>query len=161
MTRTALLWIGLVALTVTARQDIRADTPDPGNWSAIAIVQAVEAYASAWRSNDPDAVIAAFTEDFTLSPSGMPFVEGAEAARRFWWPAGAPAARIVDFRIRPVESSEHGSMGYVRGHYELEFEYQGAVTATRGKFLSILERRAGVWKIRHHYWDTLPHDSQP
>lgn len=123
---------------------------------AIDLVIAVEAYASAWRNNDPDAVIATFADDFTLSPPGMPYVEGVEAAREFWWPAGAPTARITVFRIEPAQTSASDNIGYVRGHFELEFEYDGSFTATRGKFLSVLERGSDGWKIKHHFWDTLP-----
>ena len=126
---------------------------------AIEMTNALEAYAQAWRDNDADAVIVAFAENFTLSPGGMPFVEGAEAAREFWWPSGAPTARITAFRFEPIQSGASGSLGYVRGHYEVEFEYEGSLTAMRGKFLSILERGSDGWKIKHHYWDSLPADS--
>ncbi len=157
MIRNALL---LLLATAFSTADARGEDC-PACDEAVEMRQALEAYAEAWRDNDPDAVIAAFADNFTLSPGGMPFVEGADAARAFWWPPDGPAARITTFRFEPMQSGASGSLGYVRGHYEVAFEYDGSFTSTRGKFLTILERGSDGWKIKHHAWDPLPADSDP
>ena len=158
MTHYAISLILILAITALSSGDARADNCAACE-ATVEMMEAHEAYARAWRDNDAEAVLATFADDFTLSPPGMPFVEGAAAAREFWWPRGAPAARILEFRFEPIQYSASAVQGYVRGHYELQFEYDGSVTATRGKFLTILERGDDGWKIRHHYWDALPADS--
>ena len=133
---------------------------DPGALSASdreAITQASRAYAEAWLSNEPDAVMATFVPDPVLSPSGMPYREGGGAARSFWWPAGGPPTTVTRFDTDELEVGGAGRVGYVRGTFVLEFEYEGASFTNRGKFLHLMTKTPGAgWRISHHLWDDFP-----
>lgn len=119
--------------------------------------RAARAYSEAWLSNDPEAVMATFVSEPVLSPSGLPFLEGQAAARGFWWPEGSPSARVTKFEYEELEASGSGNIGYVRGHYTLDFEYDGNSHTNVGKFLHILKRLpGGEWRISHHFWNDLP-----
>lgn len=118
---------------------------------------ASRAYMEAWLLNDPEAVMATFESEPILSPSGQPFLEGQEAARRFWWPEGSPPTTVSTFEYEELEARGSGSIGYVRGTHALEFEYAGNTYSSRGKYLHLLKRSPEKgWRISHHFWDDFP-----
>jgi ketosteroid isomerase-like protein len=118
---------------------------------------ASRAYMEAWLSNDPEAVMATFEPEPVLSPSGLPFLEGQEAARGFWWPEGSPPTTVTTFDYRQLEARASGDIGYVRGTHTLVFEYAGKTYTNRGKYLHILHRNPEKeWRISHHFWDDFP-----
>lgn len=122
------------------------------------------AYLEAWLSNDPEAVMATFVAEPVLSPSGLPFMEGQAAARSFWWPEGSPPATVTRFEADDLEVGGSGSLGYVRGHFTLVFEWGGETFTNRGKYLHLVQRAPGDgWRISHHFWNDLPleEESEP
>lgn len=121
--------------------------------------EASRAYASAWLSNDSEMVMATFVAEPILSPSGLEYLEGQQAARDFWFPAGAPATLVTRFDTEELEIDGSGDLGFVRGTFTLAFDYDGASYENRGKFVSILRKQAdGEWLITHHLWDDFQRD---
>lgn len=121
---------------------------------------ASSAYMKAWLANDPDAVMATFVPEPVLSPSGMPFYEGQEAARGFWWPEDAPPMEVTQFDHEELEARASGELGYVRGTFTLVFRYDGETYTNRGTYLHLLRRsRLQGWRISHHLWNDLPADT--
>lgn len=119
--------------------------------------QAAHAYSRAWLTNDADAVMATFVDEPVLSPSGLPYREGQEEARAFWFPPDSPATRVTEFDMKQLEASGSGNLGYVRGTFRLAFEYDGKSYENHGKFVTILRKgREGTWRITHHIWDDFP-----
>jgi ketosteroid isomerase-like protein len=87
----------------------------------------------------------------------LPFLEGQKAARSFWWPEGDPPTTVTRFETDELEVGGSGDMGYVRGTFVLEFEYDGNVYTNHGKYIHLLERAPGTgWRISHHFWNDLP-----
>ena len=119
---------------------------------------AASKYADAWLSNDADTVMATFVDEPVLSPSGLQYLEGQQAARAFWFPADGPATRVTAFELTEIEAAGSGNLGYVRGTFHLAFEYDGANYENQGKYVTILWKSAGNWRITHHIWDDLPGD---
>ncbi len=120
-----------------------------------AIRAADRAYATAWLTNDPEQVMATLTEEPVLMPSGVPALEGAEAAREFWWPADSPPTTVTEFTLIQEEAGGSGDFGFVRGSFTLGFEYDGETYRSRGEYLSVLRRVAGFWRVSHRAWNDL------
>ena len=120
-----------------------------------------EAYADAWRKNDPAAVRATLLPDAVLIPQGNAPVRGREAIDRFWWPADGPKTTVSGFTITTEEVGGSGSMAFVRGSFRLDFSYEdGGKTISRtnrGNYLNLFSRDAkGAWRISHRMWSDLP-----
>ena len=120
---------------------------------------AARAYADAWLTNDADTVMATFVNEPVLSPSGLPYLEGQNAARTFWFPADSPSTKVTEFELMEIEVSGSGNLGYVRGTFSLAFEYDGSSYENHGKYVTLLRKAPGdQWRITHHIWDDLPQD---
>ena len=118
---------------------------------------AAESYAAAWLTNDADTVMGTFVEEPVLSPSQLPYLEGQDAARAFWFPPDSPPTKVSEFEMTVIETSGSGDLGYVRGTFRLAFEYDGKSYVNHGKFLTILRKQTGgKWRITHHIWDDFP-----
>jgi uncharacterized protein (TIGR02246 family) len=115
-------------------------------------------YAEAWEANDKARVMATLVEDAILIPHhGHPVVAGRQAIEDFWWPGGPPS-RVTAFTVTQEEVSGVGGLAYVRGTFELAFEYQGRRYASAGNYLALLRKgQAGAWRISHRIWnDPVP-----
>ena len=134
-----------------------AEELDDGDLRAMR--DAARSYADAWLTNDADTVMATFVDEPVLSPSGLPYLEGQDAARNFWFPAGSPTTKVTDFELTEIEVSGSGDLGYVRGTFSLAFEYDGSSYENHGKYVTILRKAVdNQWRITHHVWDDLPQD---
>jgi len=124
-----------------------------------AMRDAAKMYADAWLTNDADTVMSTFVAEPVLSPSGLPYLQGQEAARAFWFPADSPPTTVTEFDLTEIEVSGSGQLGYVRGTFRLVFEYDGSSYENHGKYVTILKKEPdGLWRITHHIWDDLPQD---
>ena len=120
---------------------------------------AAESYADAWLTSDADTVMATFVDEPVLSPSQLPYLEGQDAARAFWFPADSPPTKVSEFTMTEIEASGSGNLGYVRGIFRLAFEYDGSDYENHGKYVTILRKsQDGEWRITHHIWDDYPQD---
>lgn len=122
-----------------------------------AVRAAAASYADAWLTNDADAVMATFVAEPVLSPSGLDFLEGQTAARDFWFPDDGPSTNVTVFDLTELEAGGSGEIGYVRGTFALEFEYDGGKYQNTGKYVFLLLKMPdGAWRITHHIWDDFP-----
>jgi ketosteroid isomerase-like protein len=120
---------------------------------------AAASYAAAWLTNDAETVMATFVDEPVLSPSQLPYLEGQDAARAFWFPSDSPPTRVTEFKMDELEASGSGDLGYVRGTFRLAFEYDGGSYENHGKYVTLLRKLAdGEWRITHHIWDDFPRD---
>ena len=125
----------------------------------IAMRAAAESYADAWLTSDADTVMATFVDEPVLSPSQLPYLEGQDAARAFWFPADSPPTKVSEFTMTEIEASGSGNLGYVRGTFRLAFEYDGSDYENHGKYVTILRKsQDGEWRITHHIWDDYRQD---
>jgi ketosteroid isomerase-like protein len=122
-----------------------------------AMRKAAADYAAAWLTNDADTVMATFVPEPVLSPSGLPYRHGQQAARDFWFPAGSPPTVVTRFEMQQLEAESSGDLGFVLGTFTLAFDYDGMSYVNRGKYVSILRRQSdGNWLLTHHIWDDFP-----
>ncbi len=155
MTITKFLFVVFLVAVVFLSKSSAGDLDDSDRQE---MRDAARLYANAWLSNDADTVMATFVDEPVLSPSGLRYLEGQEAARAFWFPADGPATKVTAFELNEIEASGSGNIGYVRGTFRLVFEYDGANYENQGKYVTILRKSAGNWRITHHIWDDLPND---
>ena len=143
----------LVAL-VAACASSAPTSPDDGSQAPVRAAD--QAYADAWLSNSRAQIEATLTDDAVLIPSGMTPKEG-PAIQAFWWPDDSPPTTVTVFELDQREVRRTGEQGYVRGSFELEFEYDGSVYRNGGEYLSILRVDAdGVWRIAVRMWSDRP-----
>jgi len=122
----------------------------------IAMRAAARSYADAWLTNDADTVMATFVDEPVLSPSGLPYLEGQDAARNFWFPVDSPTTKVTEFELTEIEITGSGNLGYVRFTFSLAFEYDGGSYKNHGKYVTILRKAPDdQWRITHHIWDDL------
>lgn len=118
-----------------------------------AVMAADWAYAEAWLTNEPDAIMRTLSDDAVIVPSGEPAIEGPEAIREFWWPADGPPTTVTGYAVRQQEAGGQPGFAYVRGTYSLSFDYDGALFETEGTYLSLLRRGDRGWRISHRMWN--------
>jgi len=150
-----MLAAGIMATACTRVEDAPSSNVD------LAPVRALDsAYAAAWLSNDPEQVIALFTTDAVISPSGIPAIGGHEAMRAFWWPPDAPATKVNRFDLHQKWADRSGDMGVIRGTFELSFDYDGEPYSATGDYVAIMIRSDdGEWRMRLRAWNDLPKGS--
>ena len=126
-----------------------------------AVKDASQTYATAWLANDPELVMGTLAEEPVLIPSGLAVIEGAEAAREFWFPDDAPPSTINEFNMVQAEVGGSGNTAFVRGTFSLSFEYDGSTYSNQGNFISLLKKGpTGTWRISHHMWNDMPPPSE-
>ena len=153
--------IGLLLLTVSVCWAGQASSLSREDENAIGAV--VQAYRNAWLNGEPEAVIATFTPDAVLQPSGLRPIVGEEAIRSFWWPSDGPATKVLAMELQVDEVGGEGKFAFVRGRGSLTFSYEqdGVVktVSASSTFLNILRKGTdGSWKISHRMWNDLPTD---
>ena len=157
MNRSVALTLWLVFVLVSVQGESRKLSA-----ADVAKVRAVsEAYAAAWLRNDPQAVLKIFSDDAVLIPQGGRPVEGIEAIKNFWWPAGGPLTTIKSFSVTTDEVGGEGEVAYVRGTYQFSFSYEDKGKTTEltntGNYMMILRRQPdGSWRVTHRMWGDLP-----
>lgn len=148
---------GLLALAVVAMLAACDTSNELSDTDRDAIRAAALSYSAGWLTNDADAVMQPFVAEPVLSPSGLPWLEGQQAARDFWFPANGSATAVTKFDQVVLETGGSGDLGFVRGTFELAFVYDGTPYESGGKFVSLLRRQPdGAWKITHQVWDDYP-----
>lgn len=93
-------------------------------------------YEAAWRSKDPAALAALFTEDGFVLSSGNPPVRGRAAIEKHYAGHGGPLA------LRALAHATEGSLGYIIGGYA-----SGKDEPDMGKFTLTLRKADGRWLI--------------
>ena len=123
----------------------------------VAVRAADDAYAAAWLTNSPEQVMATLTADGVIVPSGNPASSGPEAIREFWWPAGSPPAAVTRFDQIQHEVGGSADLAFVRGGFELVFDYEGEEYTGLGEYMSLLRRMEdGSWRVSHRMWSDSP-----
>jgi len=146
-----------LALVAVAALPLNVLAEDLDGADLQAMRDAARSYATAWLTNDADNVMATFVDEPVLSPSGLPYLEGQQAARAFWFPADSPSTIVSVFDLAEIEVSGSGTLGFVRGTFRLAFAYDGQSYENHGKYVSLLRKsEQGQWRITHHIWDDLP-----
>lgn len=119
-----------------------------------AVTHVVDEYVAAWLAGDPERVMATLSADAVLIPHhGLPPVSGADAIRKWWWPAGAPPTTIERFEMTHAEIGGSGSFAFIRGPQSLQWTTGSKRSSNRGNHLTLLRKGPdGRWRITHQMW---------
>jgi len=124
-----------------------------------AIRQASLNWSKTERSGAHDWIPDVFWEDAVLQPPGRPQLQGHEEIGAFYAPAtlrdsGRPRPRF------PLHISASGDLAVEWGRHSITVEQPDGPTLVRFEFVTVWERRDGVWKVRLNSWndDVAPDD---
>lgn len=125
-----------------------------------AIKRASLAFSSAERSGRPDSALAFIWEDAVLQPPGQAQIQGHDAIRAFFAPTTLqtpPADSAPPRPDFPVHVSAGGDLAVEWGPSTIMVKAaDGPATIVRFKFVTVWERRGGVWKVRLNSWNADP-----
>lgn len=129
-----------------------------------AIRSLLNGYASGWNASDPEqAILSLFTENPVLLPHhGAPQVEGKEALRNHFWPAGLAGFRVNSYDFEVMEITGSADQAYSRGRFSISFTFEenGGKLRTlgnAGNYVMIFRKEGEEWKISRYIWnDPVP-----
>ena len=136
--------------------------PRPQTYVDRAAVEfATHEYASAWRANHQQRVMATMLPDAVLLPSGLAPIEGTAAITRFWFPASGPTTRVTAMDLTIDDVRIDGDLAVVSGRGTLTY-----VITTNGKpgeprtqkswFVNVLRRQPDArWLIARRAWSDV------
>ncbi|HZQ69093.1 MAG TPA: SgcJ/EcaC family oxidoreductase [Terriglobales bacterium] len=122
----------------------------------------IEAYRTAWLTNDSRGVLKTFTDDAVLLPAhGAPAVVGKAAIEKYWFTPGAPPTSITELHITVDQVSGSSALAFARGLDNVAWTVtEDTVTrhhAHPGTYLNVMKKMPdGTWRIQVHMWDDGP-----
>ena len=150
--RSLLLIVALTFQVPTMR------TPAPQTFGDRAAAEAAtQAYRTAWLTNDPEKVMATLTADAVIYPSTLSPIKGADAIRKFWFPADS-STRVTALELSIDSVHVDGDTAITSGTGSLTFVVsQGGVTSQprtqRHWHVNVLRRQPdGSWRIWRRMW---------
>lgn len=154
--RSILAVFSLVLLMVSYAQS-QTSSPELTPSDMLAVRAADSAYANAWLSNDSANIMSVLTSIAVVVPSGMMPIEGPDRIAAFWFPPDSPPTVVTRFELSQRQWGGSGHMGYVRGSFTLEFEYDGTSYNTGGVYLALFEKQGdGQWLMSQRIWNDHP-----
>lgn len=120
---------------------------------SVAVANADLAYADGWLAGGAEPVMTTLHEDAVIVPSGMDPLEGAQEIRGWWFAPDSPPTKVHRYDLDQEEIGGSGTLAFVRGSFELAFEYDGEEYESGGTYLSLLRPDdEGNWRISHRMW---------
>ena len=124
-----------------------------------AVKRASLEFAKAERSGRPDSALAFMWEDAVLQPPGHAQIQGHDAIRAFYAPtklATPPADSAPPRPDFPVHVSAGGDLAVEWGPGTIMVPGPNGPIVVHFKFVTVWERRRGVWKVRLNSWNADP-----
>jgi uncharacterized protein (TIGR02246 family) len=114
-------------------------------------------YVDAWLLNDENAVLSLFTDDASISPSGMKTFKGKKEIRDFWFPKDGSTTTILKFSNEIQDISFDGDVAYSTQKDHLFWTYKDKSSEMKkeqwGIATTIYKKQSnGEWKIIHQMW---------
>jgi uncharacterized protein (TIGR02246 family) len=117
--------------------------------------EAVDRWAAAYNSNDPDAIAKLYTPDAILLGTVSPIIsEGLEAIRSYYSKKGSGNSNTIGER-RTIVVDENAAV--VTGFYDFTRMLDRLPVPTRARFTMLLVKRDGEWRIAHHHSSPRPY----
>ena len=146
----------LLVLTLAVTFLVSCTTASPPDTSAedIQTINALrKQFTDAFNQGDAAAVAALYTEEAKRLPPNRPMVVGRESIQAFvqtTLDAGAG-----DLQTTGIELSVHGNMAHDVGEYTLTIQPdEGEAISDSGKYVVILKRENGTWKLDVDIWNS-------
>jgi uncharacterized protein (TIGR02246 family) len=116
-----------------------------------AISRVADDYVKATLAGDAKAVAALYTEDAVEMPPNQPLIKGRAAIQQYYEKVFASGTRIGRFTLDHLETRAMGDAGYDVGTYQQNLTPSGAGAALddSGKYVVILKRASGAWKVAY------------
>ena len=151
----ALLW----SITSTAQASGQAKGAGQGQSTGsgdAAIKQIADAYVKATLASDAKAIAALYTDDAVEMPPNEPSIKGRTAIEQYYTKIFSGGTKVGQFTITHVESRSVGDSGYDVGTYQQSMTPPGQTSATSetGKYVVILKRSAGAWKVAYAIYNS-------
>lgn len=151
----ALLW----SVTSTAQGAGQATGAGKGQSTGsgdAAIKQVADDYVKATLASDAKAIAALYTEDAVEMPPNEPSVKGRAAIEQYYTKVFSGGTKVGQFTITHLESRSVGDSGYDVGTYQQSMTppAQTAATSDTGKYVVILKRSAGAWKVAYAIYNS-------
>jgi uncharacterized protein (TIGR02246 family) len=127
-----------------------AQAPAAGTSSIDAAIKAVaDAYTKATLAGDAKAIAALYTEDAVEMPPNQPSVKGRAAIQEYYEKQFA-GTKITQLSLIHLETHGVGDRGYDVGTYQQHVApSSGAGVDDTGKYVVILKRTGGAWKVAY------------
>jgi uncharacterized protein (TIGR02246 family) len=124
--------------------------------SGEAIKQVADAYVKAMLAGDAKAIAALYTEDAVEMPPNVPSFKGRAAIEQYYVKLFSGGTKVGQFALTHLESRAVGDTGYDVGSYQQSMNPPGQTTATSdtGKYVVILRRSQGAWKIAYAIYNS-------
>jgi len=104
-------------------------------------------YVTAWLKGDPAAIMQNLTDDSILIAGAKAPHVGADAIRKYWWPAGSPPTVLTRFDNTVDGITGSGDTAVVRGTQVIEWTSGQERWRTAGNYMTVLRRTKDGWKI--------------
>ena len=159
MRTTAIVAAGILVLSIASS---RAQQPTLGP-QATAIRAVADAYVKASLAADVKGIVALYTEDAIEMPPNEPAVKGRAAIEQYYQKQFAGGTKLTTFKLTHIESRALSDAGYDIGTYEQSLTTKGSAAPIKdtGKYIVILKRAGGAWKVSHAIYNSdLPPQPQ-
>ncbi len=131
-----------------------AQSPKPPAGDEAAIRAVADGYVKVTLAGDAKGIAALYTEDATEMPPNQPALKGRAAIQQYYERAFANV-KFPRFSLHHLESRAVGDNGYNVGTYRQTFvPAGGAGVDETGKYIVILKRSAGSWKIAYAIYNS-------
>jgi uncharacterized protein (TIGR02246 family) len=141
----------LLALTaaVAAGRATSPATSQAGGADADAIKAVGDAYVKASLASDAKAVAALYTDDAVEMPPNETMLKGRSAIEQNYQKEFASGNTLSAFSLTHIRTEAAGDIGYDVGTYQQTMTPAGATApiSDTGKYVVILKRAAGAWKV--------------
>jgi ketosteroid isomerase-like protein len=109
-------------------------------------------FETSFNNKDSSGLGDLYTKDAKMMPPDMDIVVGRSAIQEFW--QGALAVGIKSYEGELAEAELFGDTGYLVGTYKLLG--QDGESIGNGKFMSILKKEEGKWKVHRDIYNSSP-----
>ena len=124
--------------------------------SEAAVKQVADAYVKGVLAGDAKAIAALYTVDAVEMPPNEPSVKGRAAIEQYYTKLFSGPTKVGQFTLTHLEARAVGDTGYDVGTYQQSMNPPGQTTATTdtGKFVVILKRSQGAWKVAYAIYNS-------
>jgi len=116
-----------------------------------AIRQIADNYVKASLAGDGKAIAALYADDAVEMPPNMPSIKGRAAIEGYYTKMLSGGTKMGSFTLKHIESRASGDSGYDVGTYQQSITPAGATAPLNetGKYVVILKRSGGAWKVAY------------
>ena len=121
-----------------------------------AITQLADAYVKATLAGDAKAIAALYTEDAVEMPPNAASIKGREAILQYYQKVFSGGTKFGQFTVSHLEARATGDSGFDVGTYQQSMNPPGQTAASTdtGKYVVIVKRSQGAWKVAYAIYNS-------